>query len=97
MAFDSINNYFEKLVFDNMQEYLNTTDLENEDALLADIACVALNQLPARYVRHNVDMVFYMTAEEKEQNAVLVEDAVKMAIDYVKKHRHNDRPETVNQ
>lgn len=97
MAFDSINNYFEKLVFDNIQEHLNTTDLENEDDLLADIACVALNQLPARYVRHNVDMVFYMTAEEKEQNAVLVEDAVNMAIDYVKKHRHNERPETINQ
>ncbi len=97
MAFDNINNYFEKLVFDDIQEHLNKTDLEHDEGFLADIACVALNQLPARYVRHNVDMIFYMTAEEKLQNALLVEDAVIMAIDYVKKHRHENRPDTINQ
>lgn len=97
MAFTSINNYFEKLVFDAIQEKLYETELDNDEDFLADIACVALNQLPSRYVRHNVDMVFYMTTEEREQNQVLVEDAVIMAIDYVKKHRHNERPKTINQ
>lgn len=97
MAFTSINNYFEKLVFDVIQEKLYETGLDNNEDFLADIACVALNQLPSRYVRHNVDMVFYMTTEEREQNQVLVEDAVIMAIDYVKKHRHNERPKTINQ
>lgn len=97
MAFNSINNYFEKLVFDVLQEKLYETELDSEDDFLADIACVALNQLPSRYVRHNVDMIFYMTTEEREQNQVLVENAVTMAIDYVKKHRHNERPKTINQ
>lgn len=97
MAFTSINNYFEKLVFDVIQEKLYETELDNNEDFLADIACVALNQLPSRYVRHNVDMVFYMTTEEREQNQVLVEDAVIMAINYVKKHRHNERPKTINQ
>ena len=97
MAFDNINNYFEKLVFDVIQDKLSNNKLDNDEDFLGDIACVALNQLPSRYVRHNVDMVFYMTTEEREQNQVVVEDAVEMAIDYVQKHRHSDRPETINQ
>lgn len=97
MTFETINNYFEKLVFEVIKEKLQSNELEQDNDLLADIACVALNQLPARYVRHNVDMIFYMTLEEKEQNQIIVEDAVDMAVDYVNKHRHNERPETVNQ
>ena len=34
--------------------------------MLADVACVALNRLPARYVRHDVDMVFYLTEQERK-------------------------------
>ena len=90
-------NDFEKLVFDVLQEKLANDEIDNDEDFLGDIACVALNQLPARYVRHNVDMVFYMTIEEREQNEVVVEDAVATAIDYVNKHRHNDRPATINQ
>ena len=88
MTFDNINNYFEKLVLDEIQRMLS---------FLSDIACVALNQLPARYVRHNVEMVFYMTLDERKQYQEVVEEAVHMAIDYVNKHRHSDRPETINQ
>ena len=97
MAFDNIHNYFEKLVFDVIQDKLSSNELDDDEDFLGDIACVALNQLPSRYVRHNVDMVFYMTAEEREQNQIVVEDAVVMAIDYVTKHRHSERPETINQ
>ncbi len=97
MAFDNITNYFEKLVFDSLQKLIADGQLENDEDFLGDIACVALNQLPSRYVRHNVDMVFYMTLEEREQNQVIVDDAVITAIDYVQKHRHSERPETINQ
>jgi hypothetical protein len=97
MSFDSIDNYFEKLVFNALQDNIIRKEIDNDEDFLSDIACVALNQMPARYVRHNVDMIFYMTAEEREQNQVLVEEAVAMAIEYVKKHRHSDRPETINQ
>ena len=97
MAFDSINNYFEILVINEIKTNTQKNALEYDEDFLADVACVALNQLPARYVRHNVDMAFYMTQEERKQNEVVVEDAVTMAIDYVNKHRHNERPETINQ
>lgn len=97
MAFDSINNYFEKLVINELKINAQKNNIEYDEDFLADVACVALNQLPARYVRHNVDMVFYMTIEEREQNQIIVEDAVLMAFDYVNKHRHSERPETINQ
>ncbi len=96
MPFD-IHNYFEDMVMKEIQQRLNNGELEKEEDYLGDIACVALNQLPARYVRHNVDMVFYMTTEEREQNVEIVENAVITAIDYVNKHRHNERPQTINQ
>ena len=94
---DEINNYFEKLVTEHIQDRLNKNELEQDDDFLSDVACVALNQLPSRYVRHNVDMVFYMTIDEREQYQEVVEEAVLTAIEYVNKHRHNDRPETINQ
>lgn len=97
MAFNNITNYFEKLVFDEIQHKLLSENIDNDEDFLGDIACVALNQLPSRYVRHSVDMVFYMTPEEREQNKLIVEDAVITAISYVKKHRHSKRPETINQ
>ncbi|MFK5914352.1 MAG: late competence development ComFB family protein [Woeseiaceae bacterium] len=97
MAFDNIHNYFERLVCEVIQAKVNDQQLEDDDDLLGDIACVALNQLPSRYVRHNVDMIFYMTTEEREQNQAIAEEAVIMAIDYVEKHRHSERPETINQ
>jgi len=97
MSFDNINNYFETLVVAVLQEKIAKNEVDNDEDFLGDIACVALNQLPSRYVRHNVDMVFYMTAEERLQNKAVVEDAVIMAIDYVRKHRHSERPETINQ
>ena len=97
MAFDNIHNYFEKLVCDVIQDKLNKNELDDDEDFLGDVACVALNQLPSRYVRHNVDMIFYMTIEEREQNQIVVEDAVDMATDYVNKHRHSERPETINQ
>ena len=90
MAFDNIHNYFEKLVFDEIQNKLLKNEINNTEDYLGDIACVALNQLPARYVRHDVDMVFYMTAEERENNIVQVKSAVIMAIDYVQKHRNSE-------
>jgi len=97
MAFDNINNYFEKLVLDEIQRLVNEDKLEVDTDFLADVACVALNQLPARYVRHNVDMIFYMTLDERKQYQEIVEEAVIMAIEYVNKHRHSDRPKTINQ
>lgn len=54
---DSVHNYYESLV---IAQLLRASDRANEDAeFMADVTCVALNRLPPRYVRHDVDMTFF--------------------------------------
>lgn len=97
MAFDNFHNYFELLVVRRLQNMIQDNLLDNNEDYLGDIACVALNQLPARYVRHDVDMAFYLTIEEREDMEKSVENALEMAIEYVNKHRNNERPQTYSQ
>ncbi len=80
-ATDSVHNYYEHLVFDQI---LRASDRANADSeFLADVACVALNRLPPRYVRHDVDMTFFMTPMELEEMLDRVAHAVNDAITYV--------------
>ena len=84
MPFSNINNYYEQLVFKHILESVSDPLDEN---FLEDVACVALNHLPSKYVRHEVDMAFYMTGEERTKIDTTVAIAVKNAVDYVSKHR----------
>jgi hypothetical protein len=79
--FESIHNHYERAVFEEVLAQAAVRAVEAR--LLADIACVALNQLPPRYIRHDVDFNFYLTSAEREQNAQLVRDAVSYAFDFV--------------
>ena len=87
-----ITNYYERLVLYKIDELLEPSGKENDDDYIADIACIALNQLPARYVRHSVDTSFYMTAEEEEHVSAIIYSAVTNAIEFINKHRDN-RPD----
>jgi len=84
MSFSAINNYYEQLVFKHITNAI--TD-PIDDNFLEDVACVALNHLPAKYVRHEVDMAFYMTSEERTKIDASVTIAVKNAIEYVNQYR----------
>ena len=90
MSFSTINNYYEQLVFRHILDSIQNPVDEN---FLEDVACVALNHLPAKYVRHEVDMAFYMTSEERNKIDADVTIAVRKAIEYVSKHRddHNNQ------
>jgi hypothetical protein len=79
--FESIHNHNEQAVFEEVLRQAAARRVE--PGLLADIACVALNQLPPRYIRHDVDFNFYLTAAEREHNAQMVRDAVSYAFDFV--------------
>lgn len=50
---------------------------------LADICCLALNQVPPRYIRFEVDMAFYLPQSERQQMEMNVEHAVDKAIKYL--------------
>ena len=66
MAFESVHNYYENLVFIEIRKVLKKRKINaDDDDYPEDIACVALNRLPTRYVRHHVDLAFYLTIEER--------------------------------
>lgn len=83
MAFENIHNYYERLVFAQVRSETNKQKLSVSNDLLEDIACVALNRLPARYIRHDIDLAFYLTSEERAQQEVDIARAVHYAIDFV--------------
>ncbi len=47
------------------------------------MACVALNRLPPRYIRHTVDFAFYQTEKERAEAEQLVRDTVRQAFEFV--------------
>lgn len=80
---DAVTNYYETLVFDRIKRTLNGTPAAHDDDYIADVACVALNKLPARYVRHIVDTRFFESEEEYKLNDSSVERAVIYAIAFI--------------
>ena len=50
---------------------------------LPDVACVALNRLPPRYIRHEVDLAFYLTERERLENERSVDESVQFAFEFV--------------
>ncbi|MDH5446601.1 MAG: late competence development ComFB family protein [Gammaproteobacteria bacterium] len=81
MESTSIHNYYEKIV---MQHILKVTNKPYIDADVEDIACVALNHLPPRYIRHEIDMAFYLSHEDRLTIEMHVEKAVTQAIRHIK-------------
>jgi hypothetical protein len=82
MNYGSVHNYFERLVFDEIAINAARYQVSTPD-ILEDIACVALNRLPPRYIRHDIDLAFYLTSQERESIEASVRDAVRDAANYV--------------
>ena len=85
----SVHNYYERLVAESIiaQNPRANTDYD----FLADVTCVALNHLPPRYIRHDVDMTFYMSPVEHEEVQKKVNSAVKHAIEFVNSREQEKR------
>ena len=81
---DNIRNYYENWVLEELEELVKDKGLEEDQ--LTDIVCVALNHLPPRYIRHEVDMVYYLSPIEYEEMRDKVRSAVKDALRYVDEH-----------
>ena len=82
--FASIHNQHEHAVYAAVLEGSERyPGVAADMALLADVACVALNRLPARYIRHPVDYCFYLTESEAAANALAIASAVKQAFEFV--------------
>lgn len=79
---DDIHNYYEKLV---VQHFAALKLEEKHDSdFIADLTCVVLNQLPTRYIRHEVDMAFYLPASERFEMENKVKVSVSKALEFMK-------------
>jgi len=82
--FQSIHNQYEQAVFDAVSKGRALYPAVAGDAeLLADVACVALNRLPSRYIRHRADYAFYLTEGEAAASELALASAVKYAFEFV--------------
>lgn len=88
MSIEQIHNYYERLVLDEVIRRVRD-DPEVTADMVADMACVALNRLPARYVRHDVDLVFYLTEAERQQSEMAMDAAIDQAIRLVNERRRD--------
>lgn len=79
---DSIHNYYEHMVLDELQRQLR--DHPHDPDFIADVACVALNHLPPRYFRYDVDMAFYLSPKESMEMEEKVSAAVRSALHFVR-------------
>jgi hypothetical protein len=83
-AFSEIHNHHERLVIDTVVAMApGYPALGGDPDLLADVACVALNHLPPRYIRHAVDLAFYLTEAERLKNDRALRVAVARAFEFV--------------
>jgi competence protein ComFB len=78
-----IENYYEHLLLEEMNQLILSGDLKQDQDVLSDIACLAMNNLPARYTHNPVDMAFFLSANERYDMTNKVAVALNNAIDKV--------------
>jgi len=82
--FSSLYNHHEREVFAAVAEAAQShPNIGRDPDLLCDVACVALNRLPPRYIRHEVDFSFYMTPNERHEIDTAINEAVSFAFQFV--------------
>ncbi|MEH6444813.1 MAG: late competence development ComFB family protein [Oceanospirillaceae bacterium] len=78
-----IHNFYEHLVIEHLEANNLTSEYDQE--FLADLCCLALTQLPARYIRHDIDMAFYLGTAEREKMSSQVALAINQSLAYLHK------------
>ena len=81
---DDIHNFYEYLILDRIVS-LGLDKTKSSD-YIADLCCLALNQVPPRYIRYEVDMAFYLPQNERQQMEMNVVNAIDKAIGFLDQH-----------
>jgi hypothetical protein len=79
--FSSIHNRFEQRVYEQVLKFAARYPAVAKDPeLLADAACLALNSLKPHYIRHAVDLAFYLSDAQRAQDETAIDAAVDSAL-----------------
>lgn len=91
-SFSSVQNYYERLVFEFINEVLIEKYQDMDDEFFLDVACYSLTRLPSRYMRHEIDMAFYLAPGERTEMQNQVNDSTLAAAEFI----HARRKKLVN-
>ncbi|MCF8169025.1 MAG: late competence development ComFB family protein [Rhodoferax sp.] len=80
--FEQVHNYYERLVFEGVAARAEFHPDFTMD-MFSDVACVALNRLPAKYVRHDVDLMFYLSEPERRAIDQALDTEIQAAFKFV--------------
>ncbi|MBL0147947.1 MAG: late competence development ComFB family protein [Ideonella sp.] len=84
LDFTSVHNIHERAVYDAVRKGVERyPGIASHADLLADVACVALNRMTPRYIRHDVDLAFFLTTKEREDNERAINESVDYAFSFV--------------
>ncbi|WP_341327655.1 late competence development ComFB family protein [Methylotuvimicrobium sp. KM2] len=87
----NINNYYERLVVDQLWSMAQKSKESLTQDFIDDVACLALNRLPACYVRSMVDKSSYITDQIYQEMENEVTEAIKQAIEQVRLNPRGQR------
>ncbi len=77
---EGVVNYYEHLVYTGLANFRDELSADQ----IADATCLALNRLPAWYIRHNVDAHFFLHDDQIADMNRNVSQALDFAIAKVK-------------
>jgi hypothetical protein len=83
MNYASLYNYYENLVFNYISRELVNQYEDSDEEFFLDVACYSLTRLPARYIRHEIDMVYYLAPGEQEEMEKRVRQTVDSAAKFI--------------
>jgi transposase len=82
--FTTVRNHHEQAVYRAVIETARQfPGVAQRPELLVDVACVALNRLPPRYIRHEADFAFFLTDRERADSELAVSEAVEYAFGFI--------------
>ncbi len=88
MNFSSLHNFYERLVFEYICQQLVENYRDCDEEFFQDVACYALTRLPARYIRHDIDMAFYLAPGERSEMLGSVAESVDKAAELIYKRQY---------
>ena len=89
MNFSSLHNFYERLVYEHICAQLTQQYTDCDEEFFLDVACYALTRLPARYIRHDIDMAFYLAPGERGEMEDRVAQTVERAAEFIYQRRRN--------
>ena len=83
VSYLKVYNFYEHLVFDCISSELSSLYDDNDEEFFLDVACYALTRLPSRYFCHEIDMAFYLTANERAEMTARAKEQVVKAAEFI--------------